>query len=112
MAQQVSDKPGSRQELFLYEKCFYAVLKGSQSLKNMKLKQAWLCWHQHTQNYCQKEIDTIKIVSIKPFCQIKPTLFPKKVQIQFCNELKAIHYLMEQSPHLRISDGNLIDMVF
>ena len=82
MAQQVIET-GSRQELFSYDNRFYAVPKGSQFLKNMKLKQAWLCWHQGFPNYCQKENDKIKIASIKPFCQIKPTLLPKKCKFSF-----------------------------
>ena len=96
MAQQVI-VTCSRQELFLYGNCFYAVPKGSQFPKNMNFKQAWLCWRQDFPNYCQKENDKIKIESIKPFCQIKPTLLPEKVQVQFCNELKPILCLMEQT---------------
>lgn len=109
MAQQVIET-GSRQELFSYDNRFYAVPKGFQFPKNMKLKQAWLCWRQGFPYYRQKENDKIKIVSIKPFRQIKPTLLPKKVQIQFRNDLKPILCLMEQSPHLKTSDGTLIDM--
>ena len=44
----------------------------------MKLKQAWLCWRQGFPTYCYNQNDKIVIVSIKPFCQIKPTLLPQK----------------------------------
>ena len=53
MAQQVI-KTGSRQELFLYDNRFYAIPKGFQFHKNMKLKQAWLYWRQGFPYYRQK----------------------------------------------------------
>ena len=83
MAQQVIDKSGSRQELFFYYNRFFAVPKGFKFPKNMKLKYAWLCWCQGFPYYHYNQNDKIEIVLIKPFCQIKPTLLPKKIQIQF-----------------------------
>ena len=73
----------SQQESFSYDNCFYAVPKGFQFPQNMKLKHACLCWHQGFPNYHQKENDKIKIVSIKPFCQIKPILLSKKCKFSF-----------------------------
>ena len=78
----------------------------------MKLKQSWLCWRQGFPNYRYNQNDKFENVSIKPFCQIKATLHPKKLQIRFWNELKPILCLMEQSLLLRISDGNLIEINF
>ena len=45
MGQQAVDKTNSRQELFLYENRFYVVPKGFKFPQNMKIKQAWFCWH-------------------------------------------------------------------
>ena len=82
--------------------------KGFKFLENMRLKQAWLYWLQSFPNYRSNQIGIIKIISIKPFCQIVSTLL-KKIDIQIQNYLKPVLCLMEQSPPFRTSDGNLIE---
>ena len=71
----------------------------------MRLTQAWSCWCQSFPNYSYGQDDIIEIVTNKPCCKIKPILLPK-----IRNKLKLILTLMEQSPLLRTSDGDVMDM--
>ena len=58
----------------------WEVLHNVKFPKNMRLKQAWLCWRQGFPNYHYNKNSNIAIVKIESFCKIKPALLPKKVR--------------------------------